>query len=137
MNGLTAKRLRQLAYNITLAQGEHPGEGANQYHQESNCPSWEPAYEDGYRHDFSEEVNEAGQRIADLVNACHPRAKDPDGFPLLGMFKNPGTLHCAHKTKQLYRHLKKLWKATGGKHEIFGPKFRRTLRTYAPASEAA
>ena len=132
MNGLTAKRLRQLAYQIALTSGENPGQGANQYHQESNCVSWEPAYEDGYRHDFSTMVNEAGQSMADLVNACHPRATDPDGLPLLGMFKNPGTLHNAHKVTQLYKHLKKLWKATGGKHEIFGTKFRRTLRTFAP-----
>lgn len=130
MNGLTAKRLRQLAYQIVLASGESPGEGANQYHQESNCVSWEPAYEDGYRHDFS---GVAG----DLVNACHSRATDPDGLPLLGMFKNPGTLHNAHKVTQLYHHLKKLWKSTGGKHEIFGKKFRRTLRTYAPPSSPA
>jgi hypothetical protein len=137
MNGLTAKRLRQLAFNIVLAQGESPGEGYNQYNQESNCPSWEPAYVGGYRHDFSTEVNDKGQSIADLNNAAHERMVDPDGVPLLASFYNPGTLHHAHKVTVLYKALKKLWKATGGVHEVFGTKFRKTLRAYAPPSPAA
>jgi hypothetical protein len=130
MNGLTAKRLRQLSHAIVLSQGDSPGEGLNQYNQESNCVSWEPAYEDGYRHDFSGKAGE-------LVNACHPRATDPDGNPLLGMFKNPGTLHHKSKVKLIYKALKKLWKETGGEHEIFGPKFRRTIRTYAHPAMAS
>jgi hypothetical protein len=137
MNGLTAKRLRQLAHAIVLSQGESPGKDANLYNQESNCISWEPAYEDGHRHDFSTEVNENGQSIADLNNALHPRAKDPDGNPLLGMFHNPGTLHHANKTRVIYNHLKKLWKQTGGNHEIFGKRFRRIVNTYAEAAPVA
>jgi len=137
MNGLTAKRLRQLAHSIVLAQGESPGAGLNQYNQESNMVVWEPAYEDGYRHNFDPAVNESGQCIADLVNACHPRAVDPDGNMLLGMFKNPGTIHHVSKVKLIYKALKKLWKDTGGVHEIFGSRFRRTVRTYAQPATAA
>jgi len=127
MNGLTAKRLRQLAHNLVLAGGHSPGEGYNQYNQESNCPSWEPAYKDGHRHIFEGET-------AGFLNAMHERAKDGDGNDLLGMFNNPGTIHHAHKVTVLYRHLKKLWKATGGKNEIFGPNFRKVVRSYAPAA---
>jgi hypothetical protein len=127
MNGLTAKRLRQLAHAIVLSQGESPGKDANLYNQESNCISWEPAYEDGHRHTFD------GPEAA-FVNALHPRAKDPDGNPLLGMFHNPGTLHHANKTRVIYNHLKKLWKQTGGNHEIFGKRFRRIVNTYAEAA---
>jgi hypothetical protein len=126
MNGLTAKRLRQLAYQICIASGESPGEGANSYNQESNCVSWEPAYKDGYRHDFSD------SEAAPLVNACHERATDPDGTPLLGMYYKPGTIHHAHRPTLIYKHLKKLWRKTRGQHEIFGKRFRKTLRTYAP-----
>ena len=133
MNGLTAKRLRALAYNIVLAGGkEHPGTDYNQYNQESNCVSWEPAYEDGYRHDFSTEKNLIGNCYADINNAKHARSKDPDGNNLLGMFNNPGTIHHKHKVTLIYKHLKKLWKKTGGNHEIFGKRFRRVVRSYAP-----
>ena len=137
MNGLIAKRLRQLAYQIVVAGGEKPGEKYNQYNQESNCVSWEPAYEDGYRHDFSTEKNIIGVRYADINNAKHARAKDPDGNDLLGMFNNPGTIHHAHKVTVLYRHLKKLWRRTHGLHEIFGKKFRRTNRSDLSSLQAA
>jgi hypothetical protein len=126
MNGLTAKRLRQLAHTIAIAQGMNPAEGYNQYNQESNCISWEPAYKDGHRHDFDEPENNVG----------HERMKDPDGVPLLGSYYKPGTLHHAHKVTVLYKHLKKLWRATNGRHEIFGRKFRKIHRQYVPATEA-
>jgi hypothetical protein len=138
MNGLLAKRLRALAYNIVLAEGkESPGKDYNQYNQESNCVSWEPAYKDGYRHDFSTEFNDQHQSIADINNAAHERATDPDGKNLLGMFNNPGTVHHKHKVTLIYKHLKKLWKKTGGNHDIFGKRFRRVVRTYAAASKAS
>jgi hypothetical protein len=124
MNGLIAKRLRQLAFQTVSAGGENPAEGYNQYNQESNMVVWEPAYADGHRHDFADTDKNIG----------HDRAVDPDGNELLGMYYNPGTIHHAHKVTVLYRHLKKLWKATGGKHEIFGKKFRRTYRTYVPST---
>jgi len=125
MNGLTAKRLRQLAHAIVLSQGGSPGEFLNHYDQESNCPTYVPAYADGYRHDFSD------TKAAALVNACHERAKDPDGNELMAFVKNPGTLHHKNKVKIIYLNLKKLWRSTKGKHMLFGKRFRHTVRTYA------
>ena len=109
MNGKRAKWLRKLALNIVLAQGESGGVGFNQYNQESNCPSWEPAYVDKHRHDFEDPTK----------NDTHERMTDPEGTPLLGMFNNPGTIHHKHKVTLIYKHLKKMWKATSGKHELF------------------
>ena len=130
MNGLTAKRLRQLAHNLVLAGGHSPGEGYNQYNQESNMVVWEPAYSDGWRHDYTP--------TGAFMNALHPRAKDPDGNNLLGMYNQPGTIHHAHKVTVLYRHLKKLWRATHGRHEIFGKRFRGTYKSYTqPAGQSA
>jgi hypothetical protein len=127
MNGLTAKRLRQLALQLVISQGFSGGDGYNQYDQEANCVSWEPAYQDGHQHVFEGEA-------AGFVNAIHERMVDPDGTPLFGMFKNPGTLHHKHRVTIVYKGLKKLWMQTGGKHEIFGKNFRRTYRSYAPAT---
>jgi len=134
MNGLTAKRLRQLAHKIILAQGGSPGEFLHHYDQQSNCPAYVPAYSDGYRHDFSEEINKDGYNMAALANACHPRAKDPDGNELLAFVKNPGTLHHKNKMKIVYLALKKMWNATNGKHPVFGPNFRSKVMTYAKTS---
>ena len=126
MNGLTAKRLRQFARALVKSKGISLGEGYNEYDQESNAISWEPAYVDGYRHNFSTEVDPEGNSIADIINATHERAKDPDGNELLGQFKNPGTLHHKHKVRILYKALKKMWKETNGRHEIFTRNFSRT-----------
>jgi hypothetical protein len=130
MNGLTAKRLRQLAHKIVLAQGGTPGEFRNNYDQERNCPGYVPAYSDGYKHDFSEKVDKTGYNMAALANMTHPRATDPDGNELMAYVMKPGTLHHKNKVKILYLGLKRLWKLTGGKHMIFGQRFRRTVLRY-------
>ncbi len=118
MNGKITKRLRRLAIKLLATQKLSAGEFANQYDQESNCASWEPAYVDGHRHDFDNDDNNLG----------HERAKDPDGNDLLGMFKNPGTLHVKQRGEVVYHALKKLWKETGGKHKVFTSDEMRPLR---------
>jgi hypothetical protein len=131
MNELTAKRLRQLAHKIVLAQGGKPSEDWNHYDQERNCPGYVPAYSDGYKHDFSEKLDKDGYNMAALANMCHPRATDPDGNELMAYVMKPGTLHHKNKVKILYIGLKKLWRLTGGKHTIFGQRFRKTVLRYA------
>lgn len=123
MNGKIAKRLRQLAVDLLATQGFSAGEFHNQYDQESNCISWEPAYEDGHRHVF-----DVDEEVDPFANLRHPRAKDPDGKELLGMFKNPGTLHCKQRGRVVYHALKKLWKETGGKHKVFTSDEMQSLR---------
>ena len=118
MNGKRARWLRKLALNIVLAQGESGGVGYNEYNQESNCPSWEPAYADKHRHNFDDPTK----------NDTHERMKDPDGVPLLAMFNNPGTIHHKHKVTLIYKHLKKMWKATNGKHDLFKQLKRRNVK---------
>ena len=130
MNGLTAKRLRRLALQIVTVRGGKPGEFMNVYDQESNCPGYVPAYSDGYKHDFSEKLDKSGYNMASLANMCHPRATDPDGNELMAYVMKPGTLHHKNAVKILYLGLKKLWGATGGKHMIFGQRFRRTVLNY-------
>jgi hypothetical protein len=103
-----------------LAQGGKPGEFLNNYDQESNCPGYVPAYADGHRHDFENEDNNFG----------HERTTDPDGNELMAYVMKPGTLHHKNKVKILYLGLKRLWKQTGGKHMIFGQKFRRVVLRY-------
>jgi hypothetical protein len=125
MNEKIAKRLRRFAQALVESKGFSAGEGYNQYDQELNNISWEPAYVDGYRHDFGTAVDPDGNSIADVINATHERSKDPDGQDLLGMFKNPGTLHHKHKVRILYKALKKMWKDTNGRHEIFTRNFGR------------
>ncbi len=126
MNESTAKRLREFARELVKSKGISLGEGYNEYDQESNLISWEPAYVDGHRHDFSTELDPEGNSIADIINATHERSKDPDGNELLGQFKNPGTLHHKHKVRILYKALKKMWKDTKGRHEIFTRNFDQT-----------
>ncbi|MEE9302682.1 MAG: hypothetical protein V3U84_02745 [Thiotrichaceae bacterium] len=136
MNGKTAKRLRRFAQALVESKGLSAGEGYNQYDQETNAVSWEPVYVDGYRHDFSEELDPEGRSIAAIINATHERAKDPDGNELLARFKNPGTLHHKHKVRILYKALKKMWKDTHGKHEIFARNFKPTGGVLPPRHPA-
>jgi len=136
MNEQLAKRLRRFARALVESKGISAGEGYNQYDQELNSISWEPAYADGHRHHFSEELDPEGNSIADIINAAHERAKDPDGKDLLGQFKNPGTLHHKHKVRILYKALKKMWKDTHGQHEIFTRNFGQAGDVLPPNSTA-
>lgn len=88
MNTGRAKKLRRLALQLLLRQGISGGEGRNEYYQEENCVSWEPAID-----------KNTGMRM-----------RDPDGIPLLASVKKPGTLHCAWKFRAFYKQLKKSYK---------------------------
>ena len=112
MNGLTAKRLRQYALKLCHLEGISGGEGMNKYRQAMNCRSVKPAYVDGHRHNYDD----------DKENLKYERATDPDGNKLIGFYNNPGTIVTKWKWKIIYRNLKKLWKKTNGRHQIFSPK---------------
>ncbi|MHC4640099.1 MAG: hypothetical protein ACYS32_00540 [Planctomycetota bacterium] len=117
MNGLTAKKLRRYALKLVHLEGVSGGEGKHEYQQALNCKAVEPAYTDGHRHDYDDDDNNIG----------HERMTDPDGNDLIGFYNNPGSLVTKWKWKIVYRNLKKLWKQTHGRHEIFSPQFMRRV----------
>ena len=100
MNGKTAKYLRDLALVICQAEGVSGGQGYNRYQQEMNCIAVEPAYKDGHRHDYDDPDNNLG----------HERVTDPDGNPLVGFFRNPGTIRSKWVFRVVYQNLKREWK---------------------------
>jgi hypothetical protein len=109
MNNKTAKKLKRLAIKLLAAEGISGGDGYNEYNQIENRILWEPAYQDGKPHNWDNpEENE--KRV---------RAADPDGNALLAMRKVPGTVFTAWRLRMAYNNLKRLWKETGGKHELF------------------
>ncbi len=96
MNGLTAKRLRNLAYELLAREGISGGEGYGKYDYIDNCISWEAAYD------------EHGMRM-----------RDPEGQPLLKPVRKPGTMYTQWKWRRVYQNLKRLWKQTKGRHILF------------------
>jgi hypothetical protein len=62
-------------------------DGWNEYNQEENCISWEPAFDDkGFP------------------------LRDPEGDALIQPLKKPGTIYCAHKQTIIYKNLKDRYK---------------------------
>jgi hypothetical protein len=97
MNGRRAKKLAVLAQQICIMEKIGWSEGYNEYNQLDNCISWEPAFDE-----------QTGLPM-----------RDPEGFKLLKPVKNPGTLQTAWKFRIIYKNLKRIWKQTGGQHELF------------------
>jgi hypothetical protein len=96
MNQSRAKYIRRVAEKVLAATKYKMSDGHGLYHRDNNHIVWEPKFD------------ENGLRV-----------KDPEGKMLLEPVKKPGTIHCAWNYRILYKSLKKLWKDTSGKHEVF------------------
>jgi len=156
LNGRIAKRLEKYARYLLTQEGVPLGDGFGHYNQLENCISWEPAYTDGHHHEDPHEktteeyfpkdflVQMSSPYPVDSViqdvsfvrtwwvdpNVGHMRMRDPDGVPLKGMFKRPGTIQCAWKKRIIYQNLKRLWKQTKGGHPVFKEFHRTSPKNY-------
>lgn len=90
MRGKRAKQLRKLAATLLRKHGISPVDLKQNYNQEMNCISWEPA------------TGKDGKLI-----------RDPDGQLLLAPKKKHGTITHAHAFMIAYRRLKKHYKSKG------------------------
>lgn len=109
MRGKRAKWLADYARKLLASEDIDINDGYNHYNQLANYKRLEPAYSDGWRHNFEFEA----------ANWRHPRYRAPDGTPLSGMFNAPGTIQTAWKFRLVYQNLKRLWKETKGEHNVF------------------
>jgi hypothetical protein len=109
LNNKRAKYLRKLARTICITENIGPGDGYNEYNQLENCVCWAAAFADGKPPTWDDPEKDENRLPA----------LDPEGHKLIAPYRRPGTITTAWRFRMIYQNLKRLWKETGGKHEVF------------------